>query len=105
MVINCFALFVNFFALSPKIEKDYDEYYILTDNGYHIYENSNGSMTGGNAGFLQDTNKFWPFINFEVYNPFNKKDRFRGIIDGYDHFEFIGYSFLIFGLVYVRKVW
>jgi len=104
MLINLFAVFVNYFALSPRYEDEYNEYYLFTDNGYHISK-FGGSTTGGNAGYYYSTTEFWPFVDFKVWNSWDKIERFKGIFDGFDHIEFIAYTFLIFGVIFIRKLW
>lgn len=131
MFINLFAFFVNYFHLSPKFEMD-DSYashigddiaYIFTDSGSdHMLGQKGGYYLGQPMYSWRNTEAFWPLTKFyvEKIHSFEKKDysasseyskeyytesRFRGIFADYDHTEFIVYTILIFGVVYVRKLW
>ncbi|MBA9072595.1 hypothetical protein GGR22_000721 [Flavobacterium gossypii] len=99
MLINSFALFVNYFGLSPKVDKDCGEAYIFTFTGREVV-NYNYSYTA-----LYDSDlfpNFWPFVDFTYPNYCAP---FKGIFAYYDTSEFLVYTLLIFGIVIIRKIW
>lgn len=115
MGINLFALFVNYFELSPKFDiGDYSnksEIYLLTDSkAPKLLNQMSWSTRNGNSLMYKTRhpNHFWPFTKFyeKAHFPSSRiKSRFRGIFADFDHSEFIVYSLLIFGVVIIRKLW
>lgn len=122
MVINVFALFVNYFQLSPKIrfneyksEKytyQYYDIYLLTDAKATNILNSTTNWTWENGDSAmyeaRHPKNFWPFVMF--YQKAESSDskvqfRFRGIFPDFDHTEFIVYTLLIFVVLFIKKVW
>ncbi|WP_445749971.1 hypothetical protein [Polaribacter sp.] len=129
MSINLFALFVNYFGMSPKFDlKDNyasnigrDEAFILTDAGT-TYLTGERNVYNVKLYNWKSTKAFWPFTEYYIEenksvdnsqqypNLENKKEyysesRFRGIFADFDHTEFLVYTLLIFGIVIVRKLW
>jgi len=100
MSINLCALFVNYFALSPKTENSNIESFWFTDNADYLIEF--GLYSDNGYGYFYS--RFWPFIDFKVWTSMNKY-RFRGIFAEFDHTEFLVYTFLIFFIVYIKKIW
>lgn len=114
MSINLFALFVNYFRLSPKLEvgeyTNKKEYYLFTDTKEtHLLNQSGWSTINGVSLMYEDQNPkyFWPFTKFydKTYSPTSYiKSRFRGVFTDFDHSEFLVYSFLIFGIPIIKKI-
>jgi len=114
MAINLFALFVNYFSLSPKFiigdYKNETEVFLFTDSKERFLISSTGGLYNMDGSSMMYENRhpkhFYPFVIFYDKDVFNKnKTRFRGIFPDYDHTEFIVYTFLIFGFFFVRKLW
>lgn len=111
MLLNLFALTVNYFSLSPKIETrgTYStlECYIFTDAADKPYNGQyeiSISPHSPNTNYRYHHNKeFWPFLKFNVDG--YKKEKFRGLFPAFDHTEFLVYSALIFGIPLLRKIW
>lgn len=98
MIINTFALFVNYFELSPNN----GDFFLLTDSKEFSVPSQNGYSTinGRSLMYSQEhTKHFWPFVKY--YD----EPRFRGIFTDYDHTEFLVYSLVIFGFFIIRKIW
>jgi hypothetical protein len=105
MLINCFALFVNYFGLSPKIKN--------TDNDYYVCLFTNSVKTEGYYGTAYGTNlvqyspyksesSFYPFVDF--YKSWYDGFYFNGLFPSYDSTEFFIYTLLIFGFFIVKKI-
>jgi hypothetical protein len=100
MLINLFALFVNFFQLSPVYRYYSEEYstkhlvYFFTDAEYHHYNH------------LIDK-EFWPFVEFYTEDTSSAYigSVFRGIFPDFDFSEFAVYTFIIFGFIFIKKIW
>ena|SRR5690554_4466278 len=115
MSINLFALFVNFFELSPKFNagnySNQNYIYLFTDSKAPSLLNQNGWTTINGNSMMYKTrhpNHFWPFTKF--YETANSptsiiKSRFRGIFPDFDHTEFLVYTLIIFGSIFIRKLW
>lgn len=108
MAINFFALFVNYFGLSPKFKIPFQP----NENMVYVFTDSGEARRLGDYFFtaLDDKmyrrynpTKFWPFTGF--YDEEYPNTRFRGIFADFDHSEFLVYSFLIFGIIFIRKLW
>jgi len=104
MGINLFALFVNFFNLSPKIESNTknDLGQLTSTNRYYLLTDSNS--------YSNKTKDFWPFTQFTDSQPHHGRNytlryRFYGIFTNFDHSEFLVYCLLIFGVVFIPKIW
>lgn len=122
MIINAFALFVNYFQLSPKImfkEYNSEEYitqhydvYLLTDSKATNILNSNTNWTWENGDSAmysaRHPKNFWPFVMFyqKAESSSSKiQFRFRGIFADFDHTEFLVYTFLIIIILIIKKIW
>jgi len=122
MAINTFALFVNYFQLSPKFRyKEYNsrtyltqyyDIYFFTDSRPTGLLNSNTKWTweNGDSAMYQARHpkNFWPFVMFyqKAESPSSKiQFRFRGIFPDFDHTEFLVYTFLIFIVLFIKKIW
>lgn len=98
MIINCFALFVNYFGISYRFGKT-----------AHLFTNSNG-ISGKPIYFPYDvlyehnTKHFYPLVDF-TYNSNLHGFFFKGIFAYYDMTEFFVYTLLIFGFILIRKIW
>lgn len=82
MVINSFALFVNEFELQGKMK-----------NCFKIFTNEGDK-------FVVNSEQFYPFVDFT-----NRDNCFNGIFPYYDSGEFFVYTILIFGIIFIKKVW
>lgn len=124
MLINSFALFVNFFHFNAYTEtkktlnKDWGN--TITKRYYFFTNRSNHEKFLKNEEGLSN---FYPFVNFtykssmehhrsyfsksdiEKYEGFNKNFIFHGIFPYYDYTEFLVYSLIIFGVPLIRKLW
>nr|WP_288980830.1 hypothetical protein [uncultured Allomuricauda sp.] len=105
MIINCIALFVNVFEFNSFKDFYKDRYYYFTDNGKFDAVDINKTYFGPTK-----TSKdfFYPFIDFTestFSTTANIKWKFRGIFPDFDYTEFIVYTIIIFGVVFLRKVW
>ncbi|MBE7634273.1 hypothetical protein G1K66_06705 [Tenacibaculum finnmarkense] len=119
MLVNSFALLVNYFGLSPKFEfgnsyRNIDEVFLLTDsNEQDILNVSSGTYyMDGTSQMYQNRHPhhFWPFTKFyeaptRIILKWHIDTRFRGIFADFDHTEFLVYTLLIFGIVILRKIW
>ena len=105
MLINCFALFVNYFGLSPKIKN--------SDNDYYICFFTNSVKTEGYYGSAYGTNlvhysphkfesNFYPFVDF--YKSWYDGYYFNGVFPYFDYTEFLVYTLLIFSFFISRKI-
>src|SRR5690606_12126341 len=114
MAINCFALFVNYFRLSPDFKygtyQNETEIYILTDSkAEHLMRHNIWSTNSDGTSRMYEfshKSEFWPIVKFvdtHWHEPNTK--RFRGIFAAYDHTEFIVYTLVIFGFFTVKKLW
>ena len=107
MIINCFALFVNLFEVSVRVTRDKsifdkERYYLFTDVGagtMGVY--INGENKYPSTSYNDFSSQFYPFVDF--YLESNNEKRFRGVFPGFDHTEFIVYSFLILGFFILKK--
>jgi len=120
MLLNSFALLVNYFGLSPKFTTNGTSYnesvgtynytneiFPLTDSKtQHLMSVTSGTYYADGTSEMyknRHPHHFWPFTKFvdKKYPAY----RFRGIFADYDHTEFLVYSLLIFGIIILRKVW
>lgn len=115
MLINCFALFANFFNMDFKIVQERVEY-SGEYNKYTTYiTNTTYFFTDAE---IDPQDFFWPILNFSVSyskGPYEKRNSssyyskeyntFRGIFSEYDYTEFLVYSALIFGIPVLRRLW
>lgn len=98
MIINSFALFVNYFGLSYRFGNDAD-----------LFTNSNG-INGNYIHYPYETmyssnsNHFYPIVEF-TSNSYQGVPFFKGIFVYYDTTEFFVYTIIIFGVVIIRKLW
>jgi hypothetical protein len=111
MLINSFALFVNLFEMSIRIVDEgttwnNKRYYLFTDVG----ETRMGRIVNGegeypSTNYSSFSNQFYPFVDFYIERTSNisSEKRFRGIFPGFDHTEFIVYSFMIIGFFLLKK--
>lgn len=114
MSINLFALFVNYFRLSPKINigeyNNQNEYFLFTDTKEEHLLNQTSWYTNDGISAMyefQNPKYFWPFTKFyeEAYNSsMYTKSRFRGVFTDFDQSEFLVYSLLIFGIPFIGKI-
>ena len=79
--VHSLALFVNFFGIKGSLDKQFN---ILTSS-------ESKSQSG----------KFWPFVELVSLYRVGEKDYFNGVFYGYDFSEFLAYSVLIFGFLYL----
>jgi hypothetical protein len=98
MLINSFALFVNYFGLSYRIDKTAD----LFTNSTGI--NGNYYHYPYDVGYSSNSNHFYPLVDF-TSNNYPEGFFFKGIFAYYDTTEFIVYTLLIFGFVLIKKIW
>lgn len=121
MLLNTFALFVNYFGVSPMhtitVEDKqpeghtlfyYNRIYFLTDSSQHHLHNFEDNTTYLNTDNMYRNNHpyhFWPFTTFKERHFTKPTYRFRGIFADFDHTEFLCYTLLIFGVVFIKKVW
>ena len=114
MIINVFALFVNYFNLSPKFNigsyKNRTELFLFTDSKEKLLL-SNPHKTYFKNGTsrmyqIRHTKHFWPFVKFYDKDKFSiNRKRIRGIFADFDHTEFGVYTLIIFGFFIVKKLW
>ena len=102
MVINSFALFVNYFGLSPKIRSGNTEYYLClftnaVKNDKYLHRTN---LVQYNSYEFED--KFFPFVKY--YSSWYEGSYFNGIFPYYDISEFLVYTLVIFGFFILRKV-
>jgi hypothetical protein len=106
MIVNCFALFVNYFGLSPKIKNEVGGYYkcLLTNsiNTYYSYDYNSNNLEHYNYEFYKIKINFYPFVDF--YGSSNNDFYFNGIFPYYDYTEFFVYTLAIFGFFVIRKL-
>lgn len=100
MIINAFALFVNYFGLSPKFENE---------NGYKTIRlftsATNGTLYPYNSNYdVSHADNFYPFVKF-YGNSQSFGFYFNGIFPYYDMSEFVVYTVLIFGVLFIKKLW
>ena len=107
MLINCFALFVNYFGLSPKIKNSDNDYYVC------LFTNSATNFSVVDGHYLDATNlerykaykfeeNFYPFVKF--YHSWYDNFYFNGLFPYYDYTEFLVYTLLIFSFFISRKI-
>lgn len=123
--INLIAFLSNRFELSPKFNSGSDEIFLLTDSkeerlfSGEIRQDSNGVITRNTDGSSQmykyrHPKHFWPFTmfideklsydsNLEIRR--HTSTRFRGLFPDFDLSEFLVYNLLIFGIIFIRKLW
>lgn len=82
MIINSFALFVNKYEFQGRINNCH---YIITNSG---------------ENYVKEKDLFYPFFKFN-----DRNDCFQGIFQYYDSSEFYIYTLLIFGVLFIKKVW
>ena len=82
MLINTFALFVNEFELQGKMK-----------NCSRIFTNEGDKNE-------YSPHQFYPFVDF-----INSDNCFNGIFTRYDSDEFFVYTIIIFGIIFIKKVW
>jgi hypothetical protein len=100
MLINTFALFVNYFALSPRLSNE---------SGYKAIRLFTNSTQNGMYPFTSNYDynhfdNFYPFVKF-YYNDQNYGLIFNGIFPYYDTSEFFVYTILIVGVMVIKKIW
>ena len=117
MAVNTFALFVNYFMLSPKsvswTGRAKHEVYWFTDVKAERTLNQDSWTTINGVSTMYETrhpNHFWPFVKFhETFelrgHNRHGSTRFRGIFADFDHTEFLVYTGLIFGFILIRRLW
>ena len=104
MLINCFALFVNYFGISPRFKNENDNYYFC------LFTNS--TKSSDSYMFYQSNlerysehkweENFYPFV--DLYDSWYDGFYFNGVFPYFDHTEFVVYSLLIFGYFILRKM-
>ena len=82
MAINSFALFVNEFKLQGEIG------------------NCSRLFTNEGEKFVNSSKYFYPFVEL-----IERDGCFKGMFAYYDSGEFFVYTILIFGVVFIKKVW
>lgn len=103
MLVNCFALFVNYFGLSPKIKNEIGEDYKCLFTNSIITSNYGGNnLENYNHEFYKFKNRFYPFVEF--YDTSSDDFYFNGIFPYYDYTEFFVYTLAIFGFFIIRKL-
>jgi hypothetical protein len=111
MLINFFALFVNFFGISSSIELNNNP---NINKKIDILTNSIGLVKDypHEVIFSENVKEFWPLCTFNKYtydSRISKNGRiwtnFNGIFTSYDFSEFIFYTLLIFGFFIIKKIW
>lgn len=109
MFINSLALFVNIFELTVTVyDKPYSriKYYLFTDVGEaEIMQSGYDKMYNRfpSTNYNNFSSEFYPFVDFYIESKSEK--RFRGIFAGFDHTEFMVYTFLIIGIPLIVKIW
>jgi sorbitol-specific phosphotransferase system component IIC len=102
MLVNFFALFVNYFGIAPSVknEKGYSLIFILTTNC--IVDDNDISP----FEFQHEINhqNFFPIVKFYTESRYFGT-HFKGLFPYYDFSEFFVYTLVIFGIVILRKIW
>lgn len=99
MLVNCFALFVNYFGLSLKFKVDNYYFCFFTNSVRSSY------YYGGNLELFEQykwEKKFYPFVNF--YDSWHGGYYFNGLFPYFDYTEFLVYTFLIFGFFIAKNI-
>lgn len=103
MLINSFALFVNYFGLSPKFKSESDNYYFclftnsIKSDSFYSYQSNIEKYTE----YKWEEN-FYPFVKF--YSSWYDGFYFNGLFPYFDYTEFLVYSLLIFGYFILKKM-
>lgn len=105
MLINLFALFINYFELSPSIKVSDETHYLLSDgrsndDSEHFFPFTRFTAKGEN-GHLEE-NFLGMGEDIYIQTPYRQ---FKGIFPDYDISEFLVYTGLIIIVLLVRRFW
>ncbi|MGO4912561.1 hypothetical protein [Leeuwenhoekiella sp. W20_SRS_FM14] len=107
VLMNCVALSVNYFGISPKIKATAEhktvEIFLFTDSEIGLKSQLQ------QVGYLEHTSDgFWPFEAFYVNTSVSATDytaRFRGFFAGFDFSEFVFYNSMLLGTLLFLRLW